>query len=90
MIHQLCETYGWSYEEAMKRTLPQIIMLTHSSHIAHKRMENKMEADRKTREKKAKKEEQCPVVFRGKRLSEMSSEEMETYYGGFSAESFGV
>ncbi len=82
MIHQLMEAYGWSYESAMSRTLPQILMLTHASWVSHETMEKKVEASRKSKEKKKNKDEDDPVVFMGKHLGELTSDQMAMYYSG--------
>lgn len=59
--------------------MPQIIMLNHASWYNAKRLESKTKRESSSSSKKA--EEDEPVVWNGKRLSEMNSDELSQYYG---------
>jgi len=84
MIHQICEAYGWSFEDAMRMTMPQIIMLGHASWVSHERMEKRIEARRKSDKKQQSTAYIDPgPVYHGKRLEEMNTDELMSYYGGF-------
>lgn len=79
-MHTLAEGYRWSYEECVKRTYPQIIMLGHAAHVAKQRMDKRLEQN--------KKKTAPPVdepIFNGKRLDELSSDEYVAYYSGRAA-----
>lgn len=44
MIHSLCSQYHWSFDEALNRTVPQIIMLNYSAHREYKNAEKRAKA----------------------------------------------
>lgn len=73
MIDSLCQNYGWSYQETMRMTLPQIVMLNHAATVNAKRVEIRVKA-------KSNKDKQDPVVHNNKRLSELDSNDMASYY----------
>lgn len=77
MVDQLMQAYHWSYEEAMRRTLPQIVLLNHAATVNSKRMDARIKA------KDAPKDEGDEPVWHGKKLSEMNSDEMTAYYSDF-------
>jgi hypothetical protein len=84
MISSLCEAYHWTYEEAMRRTLPQIIMLNHAAWVNHERMELELEAESGEsggtgRYKKRKKNEDPDGV------TNMTSEQFMMYWGSANA-----
>lgn len=76
------EAYGWSYDQALSRTMPQIIMLGHASHITSERKTKRMEVHKTTSSRKKEIEEDDPVVLGGKRLSELSTNEYMLYFSG--------
>lgn len=80
MIHSVCSSYHWTYEEAMKRTLPQIIMLNHAASVVGERMSRRYKMASSGEEPE---EDDDPPVWRGKRLSEMTTEETLRYMDGF-------
>lgn len=57
-------------------TLPQIIMLNHAASLNSERSKEKAEWDQTQKQIL---DEKDPVVFRGKRFSEMTSEEYDEY-----------
>lgn len=79
MIHSVCSAYHWTYEEAMKRTLPQIIMLNHAASVVGERMSRKY----KSASGSTPTEDPDPPVWRGKRLSELNTAETAQYMDGF-------
>jgi len=80
LVDQLCQAYHWSYKDAMRMTLPQIIMLNHAASVNSARMRNRMDAKTATKATQKVEDEKDPVVYNGKRLSELSSEEFATYF----------
>jgi hypothetical protein len=57
--------------------MPQIIMLNHAASVNSNRMDARVKAN-KTKDDV---EDTDPVVWNGKRLSEMNSDETSAYYG---------
>jgi len=80
MVDQLCQAYHWPLEEAMSRTLPQIILLNHAASVNCERSKRRSERAGK---KKQEQKQTDPVVFNGKRLSELTSDEMAAYYANW-------
>lgn len=82
MIGSLCEAYHWTIDEAFKLTTPQIILLCHYSSEQAKKFKSKTsnnydysgsKSDRLVDNK-----EIDPVIYGGKKLSEMTSGDWET------------
>lgn len=67
----------------MSRTVPQIIMLGHASHIQSERVNRRLEAKKKQMDTTKQYEDENPIVFNGKRLEELNSSEMGHYYSSF-------
>jgi hypothetical protein len=61
----------------MKLTLPQVIMLNHAADVNKKRADERQEVKRNQDQK----EEEDPVVFLGKKASELSQDEFSLYVG---------
>lgn len=59
----------------MSRTMNQIVMLNHAAWVNSKRMDARMKKD-----KDAEPDGDDPVVWHGKRLSEMTTDEWQMYY----------
>lgn len=76
MVDSLCQNYGWSFEESMHMTLPQIILLNHAAALNAKRVDLKVKANAKKKEREA----EDPVVHGDKRLSQLDSNDMVHYY----------
>jgi hypothetical protein len=68
----------------MKLTMPQILMMNHGAWVNGKRFDARCERNKtraeETRKAKEKQDEDDPIVLRGKRLSELNSDEMMEYY----------
>lgn len=62
----------------MRMTMPQILMLTHASFLNGKRMESRTKQD--AGDDMGPGSDPDPVVFKGKRLSELNSDELMDYY----------
>lgn len=81
MVHNLCSNYGWSFDQAIKMTLPQIIMLNHFAWVQQER------ADRKYAHKQEVDGDDLrfanPIAVNGKRVKELSDEEMTNYLTSF-------
>lgn len=60
--------------------MPQIVLLNHASGVNSKRMEarTKVNVDSPTDDKD-------PIVYKGKRLSKLTSDELTMYYGDMSS-----
>lgn len=52
MVQSLCAAYHLPLREAMRMTLPQIIMLNHAAWAEHENAERRYEAKKKAEEKK--------------------------------------
>ena len=69
----------------MRLTLPQIFLLNHAAHVNSKRMDERIERDRKAKEKaekaQARRDEQDPIIpGLGKRMSECTSDEIASQF----------
>jgi hypothetical protein len=67
-------------------TMPQIILLNHGSQVNKKRMDNRIEADRKNKDKADRKAARNPAVYKGKTLDQLTTQEQSEYYGTFRKE----
>jgi hypothetical protein len=61
----------------MCRTMPQIVMLNAASRESSKRLDRRME---RNKNKQITTDEEDPVVMNGKRLSELDTNSMRSYY----------
>lgn len=61
----------------MRLTMPQIIMLNHAAWVNSERMKSRIHS-------KKNEDDDDQIVYKGKRLSELNSEEMAAYYGDWS------
>lgn len=73
----LCQSYHWEFAAAKKLTLPQIVMLNHAADVNHKRAEERIKA----KEQAKKQGVENPVVFGGKRVDELGTEDFIRYWG---------
>lgn len=64
--------------ECLKKSMPQIIMLSHMAHVNRQRLDKRMAAD-KVKEKAQPREDSDPPIWMGKRLSELTTKEYEAY-----------
>ncbi len=84
MIHSLCENYGWSYAEAMKVTMNQMILMSHASSVSYERI--KAKSDKKDTHTTLTADK---IMVSGKSLDQLNSDELASYYltnnveGGF-------
>ena len=74
MVDQLCQCYSWSFQDVMKLTLRQIVLLNHAAHVNSERMKARTGAGSTAAAQPDKK------VFMGKSLEQMSSVDMSLYY----------
>lgn len=76
LIDGLCQAYHWSFADAKKLTIPQIIMMNHAAHI------NNLRSDERVAAKEVSKgdDENDPIVWQGKRASELTPEEQMIYF----------
>lgn len=80
MVDQLCQGYHWTLDEAMRLTMPQIIMLSHASSVNMKRagLNTTVSVDQ---------DDEDPTVMVGgisKQLSKLTPEEKDLYYSDWS------
>lgn len=74
-VHSFAEAYGWSYNECLRKTMPQIIMLSHMSDVNRRRLEKRTAKGKDT----AKAPDPEQPIWHGKRLDEMTSAEYKEY-----------
>ena len=60
----------------MRLTMPQSIMLNHAAWVNYERMDKRVKAKGDA----TRHANEDPIVMNGKRLAELSSDEMQTYY----------
>lgn len=85
LVESLCQNYHWTPKEAMRLTLPQIFMWSHAAAVNSKRTDERVERDRKRKEKADKeqklRDERDPIIpGLGKRLSECNSDEIASQF----------
>lgn len=73
MVEQLCQAYHWTLGEAMRLTVPQIVMLGHAAWVNYKRSGLDKDDD-------GPKDVSVSVNGRSKNLSEMNSDDYMKYY----------
>lgn len=71
----MCQAYHWSFDKAMSLTLPQMILMNHAAWVNQKRSEEKAE------QRKNEPEVLDPVVHKGKKVTELNSDEFGAYWG---------
>jgi hypothetical protein len=86
MLDNICQAYHWPLHEAMSLTMPQIIMLGHASKVNHLRLQEKIERDRVVAEQEREKDRKDPRMGSGKRMSEMTMDELLPVMMGGSSE----
>jgi hypothetical protein len=68
----------------MSMTVPQIIILNHAAYVNSQRSDERAKRKRDKEDKAAEEQRQLdeddPVVYMGKRLSQLNSDEMMRYY----------
>lgn len=77
MIESMCQSYHWTLDEAMRLTVPQIIMLGHAANVNFKRSGMDKHSSLTS---SAASDDFVEVNGRSKRLSEMTSEDYTLYY----------
>lgn len=70
----------------MKRTMPQIILLNHGSTVNRKRLDNQMEADKKTKELRDRAEARNPKIIGDRTLEDLTTDQQMNYYGTWGAD----
>lgn len=74
MVHSLCSAYHWDYEQVLRRTVPQIIMMNYEAWAESDRWEKKRERDSVRKDRRDK---HNPVVDgNGNRLEDVLSDPM--------------
>lgn len=68
----------------MKLTVPQILMFSHAAKVNGDRLKERMERDRKADTKRREKDRRDPVTKSGKRMSELTMEELLAAQGELS------
>ena len=77
MVEQLCQTYHWTIAEAMRLTVPQIIMLGHASWVNYKRSGLDKNDDSSGRDVN------INLNGKSKNMTEMDSNDYMTYYSNW-------
>jgi hypothetical protein len=82
MIEGMCQAYHWSFEDAMRRTLPQVIMLNHAAWLTRKRLDLKTGdgENGKPRKLKGFTTKNPTVTPDGRKLEDMDSESFAAYF----------
>jgi len=78
MIDGLCQGYHWTFDEAFKMTMPQIIMLNHAAYVNGERMRAKWD-------KPEDDEPVSQVVMNGKTVEELNEDELGVYFRTFNS-----
>jgi len=73
LIDGLCQAYHWSLTDALRLTVPQVLMLNHAAWVNQKRSEERVKA------KEADKDGKDPV-WCGKKVDELNSDEFAAYW----------
>jgi len=83
MVDSLCQTYHWPLHEVMSLTVPQIIMLNHAAWVNQERVKKRVANEPTAADMRKQQEDELmngdPIVWNGKRLSELNSDEMAIY-----------
>jgi hypothetical protein len=75
MIDGLCQGYHWSFADAVKMTLPQVIMLNHAAHANSERMKSRVDSNTHS--------EPVDGMFMGKPVEELDENELDMYFRTF-------
>lgn len=75
VLASLCEAYGWTLQEAMQLTLPQIILLNHATYVNRENLERKMDAKKQLEDNGETDEARADR----KRVGDMKSEDLVGY-----------
>lgn len=81
LVDSFCQAYHWSFSDALKLTMPQIVMLNHAAWVNAEKAGLHKHDDRQGRpSKSALRDEEDPVITSGKRMSELTSDEIFGYF----------
>jgi hypothetical protein len=83
MVHSLCSSYHWTYDQAMKMTLPQIILLNHAASVVGERTSRRYKKIGGSTVSEDDNLALDPAVWRGKKLSQLNTAETAQYLDGF-------
>lgn len=83
MIDTLAQAYHWSFEDTIRRTMPQIIMLNAAASVNKKRTDAKLASQKEKGEGSGSIsndiQESAIDAFTGKKVEELNSEEYIKY-----------
>lgn len=81
LIDGLAQAYHWSYHELITLTMPQIVMLTHASHVNKLAMDTRIKKERVDGNYSTLENAMADSpIWDGKRLTEMTSDEYIAYH----------
>lgn len=82
MVDSYAQAYHWSLDQIAQLTYPQIILLNHAAHF-NRQVFDARTADRRRRGQPPTVADQVQdaPIFNGKRLNEMTTDEMLSYQG---------
>jgi hypothetical protein len=76
MLDNICQTYHCTLDYAMTLTVPQLLLISHAGKVNSDRMHERIERDRKAEERRKERDKRDPVASNGKRMSEMTMDEL--------------
>lgn len=80
MFDSICQAYGWSPTDCRRLTMPQIIMWNHAAWVnqerGDRRYKEKRDHEDNVKESRTNPKKDSDVVVGGKKMSEMTSEEI--------------
>jgi hypothetical protein len=73
-VQSLCASYHWPLSEALKLTVPQVVMLNHAAWAEHENGQRRYEAKRKWEEERDRNDPKL-AEYGGRRLSEVMQDQ---------------
>lgn len=80
-MDSLAQAYHWKWEDILRRTMPQILMLNHAASVNKARMDARIKRGRTEGYESLDDAAADAPVYNGKRLSELTTEEYQAYLG---------
>lgn len=81
LLDNLCQAYHWTLDEAMRLTVPQILMLSHAAKVNYDRLQERVERDKVADKEKKELDRKDPVMANGKRMSDCTMDELMPQIG---------
>lgn len=80
-MDSLAQAYRWSYDEIMRLTYPQILLLNHAADVNKKRLDARIKSRRRDGTASIAEELSDMPVYKGRKLTDLTSEELASYMG---------